>query len=548
MKIATHLVTLCFSLLLNVSFLAQGKSPAARHLRLTVGIVVDQMRNEYIYRYWNRFGNGGFKRLVNQGFYFRNTHYNYIPTYTGPGHASIYTGTTPRQHGIIANEWFQKNSAVKTGCVQDSLVKPVGSRGRSGMASPRLLLSSTISDELKLSSNGRSKVYSISLKDRSAILPAGHAADGAFWMDDATGEFCSSSWYLADLPRWLKNFNDERLPRQYLEKWWSTLYPIETYSASCSDENKYEAVPNRKDFPVFPYEYKSFIEKGDFSIIRFTPFGNSLVKDLALECLVKEELGKDDTPDLLCLSFSSTDYIGHAYGPRSVEMEDTYLRLDKDLEDLLNRLDKEVGKGQYLVFLTADHGAAEVPMQMNEWKIPGGYSRETKLLRDIRKYFLSVYGDSNLVTGVCNDQVFLNEKRIEVARFDKDALEEKLCAFILTTPGMAEAYPSRILRYNGFPDNDPRTLVQNGFNNQLSGNVCYVLKPGWMEYAEKGTTHGSSYDYDTHIPLLFYGNAIQGGESMRRHNITQIAPSICELMRINRPNSSTPELLEELFR
>lgn len=537
------------TLLLNSGFVfSQTKKTGSGNTKLVVGIVVDQMRNDYIYRYWDRFGSGGFKRLVNQGFYFRNTHYNYVPTYTGPGHASIYTGTTPRHHGIIANEWCVKNTSLKTGCVKDTTVRPVGARGKAGMASPKNLLSSTIGDEMKMSSNQKAKVYSISLKDRSAVLPAGHSADGAFWLDESTGEFTSSSWYMNDLPRWLKNFNDERYPKLYLEKWWSTLYPIETYTASVADENKYEAVPNKKDFPVFPYDYKSFIEKSDYSIIKSTPHGNSLVKDMAVECLQKEELGKDEVTDLLCLSFSSTDYIGHAFGPRSVEVEDCYLRLDKDIEELLNRLDKEVGKNNYLVFLTADHGAADIPNHLLEKKIPAGYVSEIKMLREVKKYLQTYYGDSTLLSNIGNEQVFLNEKRIEAMRLDKDVLEEKLCTFLLNLPGISEAYPSRIMKYSSFPEKDSRSLLQNGYNFHLSGNVCFTLKPGWMENAEKGTTHGSAYDYDTHVPLILFGNNIPQGQSLEFVNITQIAPSICELLKVNRPNGSTGELLKGLFK
>jgi len=515
--------------------------------KLLVGIVVDQMRNDYIYRYWNRFGSGGFKRLITQGYYYRNHHYNYVPTYTGPGHASIYTGSTPRQHGIIGNDWFVKINSTKINCVQDTGVKPIGTKNNSGRMSPKNLLSTTLGDELKLSSP-KSKVIGVALKDRSAILPAGHAADAAYWIDEVSGDFISSSWYMSDLPRWLKNFNDEHLAKTYLEKWWAPLYPIDTYTASLPDENKYEAVPNKKDFPVFPYEYKPFIEKSDYSIIKATPYGNSITKDLAMECIVKEELGKDEFTDLLCVSFSSSDIIGHAYGPRSVEVEDCYLRLDKDLEELLNRLDKEVGKGNYLVFLTADHGGADVPKHLMDQKIPAGYALESKIMKDARKFMLSSYGDTLLLNAVMNEQLYLNEKRCEALRLDLDELEEKLCRFLLTENGIAEAYPSKVMKYGAFEKQDIRTYLQNGYNFRLSGNVCYTLKPAWMDHGEKGTTHGSAYDYDSHVPLIFYGTGISAGENVDWCSIPQIAPSLSELLKINRPNASSGDLLPGLFR
>ncbi len=515
--------------------------------KLLVGIVVDQMRNDYIYRYWNRFGSGGFKRLITQGYYYRNHHFNYVPTYTGPGHASIYTGSTPRQHGIIGNDWFVKINSTKINCVQDTGVKPIGTKNNSGRMSPKNLLSTTLGDELKLSSP-KSKVIGLALKDRSAILPAGHAADAAYWIDEVSGDFISSSWYMSDLPRWLKNFNDEHLAKTYLEKWWAPLYPIDTYTASLPDENKYEAVPNKKDFPVFPYEYKNFIEKSDYSILKATPYGNSITKDLAMECIVKEELGKDEFTDLLCVSFSSSDIIGHAYGPRSVEVEDCYLRLDKDLEELLNRLDKEVGKGNYLVFLTADHGGADVPKHLMDQKIPAGYALESKIMKDARKFMLSSYGDTLLLSAVMNEQLYLNEKRCEALRLDLDELEEKLCRFLLTENGIAEAYPSKVMKYGAFEKQDIRTYLQNGYNFRLSGNVCYTLKPAWMDHGEKGTTHGSAYDYDSHVPLIFYGTGISAGENVDWCSIPQIAPSLSELLKINRPNASSGDLLPGLFR
>lgn len=534
-------------LFLSLSSIAQNKKETPAKVKLLVGIVVDQMRNEYLYRYWNRFGNGGFKRLINQGLYYRNMHFNYIPTYTGPGHASIYTGTTPRHHGIIGNDWLVKGSTVTIGCVKDSSVKTVGANNRSGMASPKNLLCSTLGDELKLSTNGKSKVIGIALKDRSAIFPAGHSGNAAYWLDEQSGDFVSSSWYMESEPRWLKNFNDEHYTRKYLEKWWSTLYPIETYSASFSDDSKFEAVPSKKDFAVFPYEYKAFIEKSDYSIIKATPFGNSLTKDLALECLVKEELGKDEYTDLFSISFSSSDVIGHAYGPRAVETEDAYLRLDKDIEELLNRLDKEVGKGNYLVFLTADHGADEVPNQMLERKLPAGYARDTRILRATRKFLLGAYGDSLLLTAISNEQLYLNEKRCEALRIELDEISERLSRFLCTQNGIAEAYPSKVIRYGSFDNQDIKSYLQNGYNFKLSGHVCYTLKPGWMDHGEKGTTHGSGYEYDTHVPFILYGNGIPTGEIMEWCCIPQIAPSLAEWLRIARPNASTAGLLPGLF-
>ncbi len=534
----------------NTFFLFSQKEilPNVKRPKLIVGIVIDQMRNDYIYRYWNRFGNGGFKRIVGEGFYFRNAHFNYIPTYTGPGHSSIYTGATPRAHGIIANDWHLKNNSKSTYCVEDTSAKTIGSKNKNGRMSPKNQLSSTFGDEFKMSTNNRGKVFGIALKDRSAILPAGHAANGAFWYDDESGDFISSSWYVDELPVWVKTFNDKKLPKFYLQKGWTTLCPPESYTSSIVDDNDYEAAPNKKEKAVFPYEYSKYIEKNNFAILKATPYGNSLTKDLAIECVKNEQLGKDEEVDVLALSFSSTDIVAHSYGPRAVEIEDIYLRLDKDLEELLNTLDKEIGKNNYTLFLTADHGGADVPKHLIDNKIPAGYLKESKIVKEVRAHFKTNYGDTLILENISNDQIFLNEKKISELKLEKSTIEEKLCSFLVSVNGIAEAYPSSILKNEGFVKNDYRTLLQNGYNHKLSGDVAFIYNAAWMDYSIKGTTHGAGYNYDTHVPVIFYGAGIKKGESLKYISITQIAPTVCELIKINQPNSCTSEPLNDFFR
>ncbi|MBS1651224.1 MAG: alkaline phosphatase family protein [Bacteroidetes bacterium] len=516
--------------------------------KLIVGIVVDQMRNDYIYRFWNRYGNGGFKRLINTGFYFKNVHYNYTPTYTGPGHCSIYTGSTPRTHGIIGNEWFVKQNFTEQYCTGDTLVQSVGGFGKTGQMSPHNQLCTTIGDELKISSNGKAKVFGVALKDRSSILPAGHAADAAFWLDEATGKFISSTWYLNELPQWLVEFNNKDYASAYLKKEWNTLYPIETYTNSLPDDNSYEGTPSKKNKPVFPYTYNKFIETKNFGIICSTPFGNSFTKDLAIALLNNEKLGKDNVCDLLCLSFSSTDYIAHSYGPRAVETEDVYLRLDKDLEELLLTLDTEVGKDNYTIFLTADHGGADVPKHLQDNKIPAGNIKHKQIKSAIKAFCFKNYGDSTLLLNISNEQVFLNETKLSLLKLDKDVVEQQLCDFIITQKGIAEAYPSKVMRNQGFQERDYRYLLQNGYHHKLSGSIVYLYEPAWMSFPEKGATHGSAYNYDTHVPIILYGNGIKKGQSTTYSTITQIAPTICNLIQINAPNGCTASPLNKAIK
>lgn len=515
--------------------------------KLVVGIVVDQMRNDYIYRYWDRLGDGGFKRLINNGFYFKNAHYNYIPTYTGPGHSSIYTGATPRTHAIIANDWHIKSTTISNYCVSDTGVKSIGCTNKNGKMSPKNQLSSTIGDELKISTNQMGKVFSIAIKDRSAILPAGHAANGAFWYDEITGNFISSSWYIKELPSWVNAFNNKNFPKVYLTKGWQTLYPISSYSNSLADNNNYEASPVKKAAITFPYNYKDFIEKNDFSIIKSNPYGNTITKDLAISCLINESLGKDNIPDLLCISFSSPDYIGHYYGPRSIEAEDIYLRLDKDIEDLLKTLDEQVGKNNYTIFLTADHGGADVPNHLIDSKIPAGYIKEKYLVTEIKKFLQRSFGDSSIFENNSNEQIFLDARKINQLNLKTAEVESKLADFLITINGISEAFTSSTLKTQSFYKNDYPTLLQNGYNHKLSGNVCYIYNPAWMDYSEKGTTHGAGYNYDTHVPIIFYGNGIKKGNYFQYVSITEIAPTICELLQINQTNGCISDPLNEFF-
>jgi predicted AlkP superfamily pyrophosphatase or phosphodiesterase len=524
-----------------IGFTQEKKLP-----KLVVGIVVDQMRNDYIHRYWNRFGENGIKKLVKGGFYCENTHFNYVPTYTGPGHASIYTGSTPKYHGVIANDWFDRTVGKKVYCVSDNEVNSIGVIGKSGKKSPIHLKATNLADELKLSSVGKSKVFSIALKDRSAILPAGHMADGAFWMSDTLGHFCTSSFYAQKLPKWLQDYNSSSSLKDYLKSGWNTLYPINTYSNSISDNNNYESSISEKDNCFFPYDFENNIKAKNYGIIKSTPFGNSVTTDLALKCIEAEQLGKDDFTDLLMISYSSPDLIGHVYGPRSVEMEDNYLRFDIEIERLLNFLEKQIGADNFLIFLTADHGGADIPNHLKDSKVPAGLLDDEVVFKIIRSYLKENKYDENLVLKVINNQVYLDNTKIDIVQ--KQIIELKITDCLKGINGIADAYTSKMLLNVASKDFNPLTLIANGYNTKFSGNVAYRMEPGWLDYYEKGTTHGSCYPYDTHVPLIFYGNPIKKGSLNKRVEITQIAPTISQLLKISFPNTCFYEPIVELFK
>lgn len=510
--------------------------------KLVVGIVVDQMRYDYIYRYWDKYGNDGFKRLVNEGFYCKNTHYNYVPTYTGPGHASVYTGTTPALHGIAGNNWYNRDSGQAVYCSEDKSVQSVGSTSSAGMMSPKNMLTTTIGDALRLSTNMKSKVIGIALKDRGAILPAGHTANAAYWFDDGNGAWISSSFYMKILPDWVNEFNAKNMAEQYLSREWQTLLPPDQYTESLADENNYEGSPAGK--PVFPYNLPEMRKHSGMGVIRTTPFGNSLTKDFAIEAIKGENLGKNPSTDFLCLSFSSTDYIGHSFGPQSIETEDCYLRLDKDLAELLKFIDSWVGKNNALVFLTADHAAVEVPAYLTDLKIPSGYMFLGRELDTLKAYFQKTYSDS-LIIYYINQQVFLNRKVIKDRRLNKEEIENYIAAYFIGKKGILQAVTATAINNCSFTDK-PRLLIQNGCHPKRSGDVFLNFEPGWVEYGKTGTTHGSPYSYDTHVPLIFFGWKVKPGYSVKETSITDIAPTVSMLLNIQAPNGCTGSVIEEL--
>jgi predicted AlkP superfamily pyrophosphatase or phosphodiesterase len=515
--------------------------------KLIIGIVVDQMRYDYIFRYWDKLSDGGFKRLINKGFFCKNTNYNYVPTYTGPGHASIFTGSFPAVHGIIANEWYDKSTGKLKYCTEDATVKPVGSENSAGYMSPKNLLTTTIGDELRLNSIQQSKVIAVSLKDRASILPAGHSANAAYWFDGKSANFISSTHYVNQLPEWLINFNNKKLPQLYLEKGWNTILPIQNYYESTTDNQEYELSPNGKSEPVFPYDYAKQIKEGNFDIIRATPHGNTITKDLAIAALNGEQLGKSNYTDMLCVSFSSTDYVGHSFGPKSIEIEDTYLRLDLDLQEFFTELDKQVGKNNYLLFLTADHGAAEVPAYLNKNKIPGGLVDENEIEKRLKEFLYAGFGDS-LVLNCSNQQVFLDHAKLSDKKIDPIKVQDATAAFLLQQNGIAETYKAEDIKSQSYAKNSFKALLQNGYHFKRSGDVLFRFPVAFFDaIMKKGTTHGAEFSYDTHVPLFFMGWNIPTGSTVESVDITDIAPTICTLLNIPFPNGCVGKPIEDLF-
>ena len=543
MKKSSYFI-LMLALITSVQLKAQNVNEKPK---LVVGIVVDQMKQEYLTRFYGNFGEGGFKRFVEEGFMARNGHYNYSATNTGPGHASVYTGTTPAVHGIVNNSWYSRSLGRSVYCAEDTTVVAVGGTAKNGLISPMNLYSTTITDELKLYTQKQGKVIAMSIKDRGSALPGGHLSDGSYWYDSNTGEFMTSTYYMKDLPKWVKSFNSAKHVDKFLNMTWDTYLPIEKYSISGPDNSQYESGFKGKDTPTFPYNLKELRkDNGNFSLISSTPFGNSLLTEFAISAVDAENLGQDNTPDFLAVSYSSTDYIGHNFGPQSKEVQDTYIRLDRELAKLFDALDQKVGKGNYSVFLTADHAVAENSLQMKDEGFKIDNFSNSNARKAVSAALSAKYGAKPWIESFSNN-IHLNHKLIEAEGIDLYEMQSFVAAKMMEQDGIYIALTARDLVTNNYTKNI-KNLLQNAYHTKESGDVLVVMDPGWQTGGSKGTGHGSSWTYDTHVPILFYGWGIKKGNSVREIHITDIAPSVSMLLNMRLPNGATGTPIIEMFK
>ena len=512
----------------------QSNTVAIERPKLVVGIVVDQMRWDYLYRYQKRYTDGGFKRLLGEGFSCENTMIPYVPSVTAIGHTCIYTGSVPSIHGIAGNNFVKDGKKVY--CTDDDSVKPVGTTSEAALMSPRNLWVSTIGDEMKIASNGRAKVVGVALKDRASILPAGHNPNGAFWFDDQTGCFITSSYYMDRLPKWVEAFNGKRLPEQYLSQKWNTLYPKNTYTESTTDENEYENGIRDGVKATLPLNLPELYKKYGYGIIRNTPFGNSLTLDMAKAAIDGEQLGADDETDLLAVSCSSTDYIGHQVGTHAIETEDTYLRLDKAIADFLSYLDSKVGKGNYLVFLSADHGAMNNAAFLQDRRIPAGSWDASATAKKLNHVLAKEYPEAgDIVKTVMNYQVFFNRDVIKSKQLDFDNIKQTVVNVLKEDPSVLYACDMAKASTESIPE-EVKSRIINGYNRERSGDVVIILKPNFYAHGMKGTDHGAWNSYDTHIPLVFMGWGIKHGATTKQTFMTDIAPTIAAMLHVQAPN------------
>jgi predicted AlkP superfamily pyrophosphatase or phosphodiesterase len=519
--------------------------------KLMVGIVVDQMCYDYLYRFESKFSEHGFKKIMNQGTICHNAHYNYVPTFTGPGHASIYTGTTPSNHGIVANDWYERETGKVINCVDDESVTALGTNSTDGLCSPHYLKTTTITDQLKLT-YPHAKVISMSIKDRGAILPGGHLSDGSYWYDYASGKFITSTYFKSVLPQWVSDFNAEGQVDTYMTKTWNTLLDIQAYTESSSDDSPYEQILSGKERPTFPYDLAMLGTKTPkYQLFTITPFANTYLTDFAIRAIEAENMGRGEQTDFLCISFSTPDIVGHSFGPYSIEMEDVYIRLDLEIAKLLKHLEAQVGKDGFTLFVTADHAVVPVPQLLVDKKLPGGYVFMNEKLASLKAALKKAFG-ADLIRDHENSNIYLNHQLLDSLHISRDNVEEFVAEKISQWEGVKAVYTEKQLK-DGCSDDEWRDMVRRGYHAAESGDVLFLLEPGYLpkaddvETAHKGTSHGSAFNYDTHVPLLWYGKGIPIQSVYRKLNITDIAATLTHLLFLQRSGAMTGDPILEIL-
>jgi len=509
--------------------------------KLVVGLMVDQMRWDFLYRFYDRYSESGFKRLLREGFSCENAMIPYAQTVTAAGHASVYTGSVPAVNGIMGNEWFDRSQNRTIYCVEDKGVSIIGGSTTSEPMSPKNLWTTTITDELRLATNFRSKVVGIAIKDRGAILPAGHTGD-AYWYDSRSGNFVTSTHYYPELPNWVADFNKKKLADSLYAKDWNTLYPIETYAQSDKDNVAYEGRFIHEQSPTFPHELKSQMGV-NYGTISSTPYGNTLTLAFARAAMKAESLGKDNITDMLAVSLSSPDYTGHQFGPNSIEIEDMYLRLDAELAAFFTHLDKEVGKGEWLFFLTADHGVAHTPgfLSKNKIKVSTLSTNVTALNKSIEDKFKV----TNAIRNSSNYQLFFNYERLDSAGVKLDEVLQYSIKELEKDTAVWMAFETKKLQTANMPTEIKNRFI-NGLNPKFSGDIGIILKSGYFFGARTGTTHGAWYPYDAHIPMVFMGWGVKHGSTAGPTYMTDFAPTLAALLHIQMPSGNIGQPVTEI--
>ncbi|NLA25252.1 MAG: alkaline phosphatase family protein, partial [Bacteroidales bacterium] len=543
----TKKIILGIFIFLQAQFLlfAQNSLIPADKPKLVVGIVVEQMRYDYLTRYWDKFSENGFKKMAIYGTSCQNTHLNYHITQVSPAYASIATGAEPAENGIVSDYWYVPLTGKKTLSTEDNNVKAVGIKSKNGNASPIQMLAPSFSDEIKLASKGKSKVVSLGLDKKGAILSAGFSANAAYWFCTETGQWITSSYYMKDLPEWVKSFNEKEYPQEYLTRTWTPLLPIEEYTASSCDTSIYEYGIDGL-YKVFPYEYSEITKKvKNYKLINIIPEGNTLTTDFAVNALMNENLGKSENTDFLFVNYCVTENIGKLYGPDAMETQDIYLRLDKEIAHLLSVLEDRIGKNDVLIYLTSTSGVSQVPAYLQKNKLPAGIFKHHYITALLNSFIKATYSEGNWITDFANQQIYLNRLLVEDSKISLQEIQDKISGFIISSESVAYAIGGQNLATQTYTDG-VRKKMQNSYHPKRSGDVMVALKPGWLYDISYSSDHSSGYAYDTHVPLLWYGWKVRKNIIYDPINITDIAPTISLMLQMPMPSHASGKPIMEM--
>jgi len=501
----------------------QGRPALPAKPKLVVAIVIDQFRYDYLTRFRANYS-GGIAELLDRGAVFTNARYRQFPTVTAVGHSIFLSGAMPSLSGIIDNQWFDRGLNRQVTSVSDEATQLLGGAGPG--SSPRRLLASTLGDEMKAASRGNCRVIGISLKDRAAILPSGHAADGAYWFDPRAGAFVSSTFYFKELPEWVRGFNASRPAEGYGNAQWTPL-------AASPDYPDF-----RKKMPGGGPELYVALEA--------SPYANEIVEAFAERAIDAERLGGHAAADLLAVSFSANDYVGHQMGPDSAEVRDMALRVDRSIGKLLAFLDRRLGPGRVVVVLTADHGVAPLPEVLAERKMPGGRQPAKVVLDAIQGALSGRFGEGRWVAGASTAGAYLNRELIASKKLDEAQVEAEAAKAARGVPHVLRAYTRAQVMAGKAGGDAIGDAVANGFYASRSGDVFVVMEPYWID-VEHGTSHGSPFDYDTHVPVIFMGPGVKPGHYGGTIAPNDIAPTLATLLGVETPSCSAGRALAEML-
>jgi predicted AlkP superfamily pyrophosphatase or phosphodiesterase len=527
---------------------AARKESRPRKVRLVLGIVIDQFRYDYLTRFEDLFEERGFRRLLREGAVFTNANYIYIPTVTAPGHAAFMSGSIPALNGIVGNDWFDRETGKTVTSISDNTVKLLGGQGEEP-ASPSRLIGSTVGDQLRLTNNGQSKVVGIAFKDRAAILPAGKHPNGAYWFDSMVGTFVSSTYYFPDLPGWVKEFNQTNRPeKNYFGARWDRLLPDSAYQRSLPDNSPYEKSPRGNTFPHIIDSDESKPGKVFYDRFRESPYANEYTAAFAKAAVVGEKLGQDDYTDLLTVSFSANDLVGHSFGPYSQEVEDITLRTDRVLADLFNFIDQKVGLANTIIVLTGDHGVAPVPEHSQDIGLGGGRFASKSLTSAIQTALDKRFGEAAWIRATVNGNFYFDYEVIERKKVNRQEVERAGCEAALKFQGVGQCFTRTQLLFGPLPPSGYAAQAARGFNAERSGDLVIIVKPFYLQRTESGTSHSTPYSYDTHVPVIFYGSGIVPGSYANPSSPSDIAPTLSTLLKIEPPSNAVGRVLTEALK